>query len=203
MDFNCCGTEMLCVDSEGERVCVICGITYCLPLIRSPYDTPPQMTKFLYKRIQHFMNWLKRIQAQDTTSIPEPVINLVMANTSQKDLRPILRKHGYAKYYNHVPSIRLKIKNANYVPPSLPLAVERQLILDFQSLELTFLLYKDPKRKNMIPYSYILTKLFQIHDIKLDFGLRLSKNATTLRTYDKLWLNICNSLNWPFYKSVC
>lgn len=194
----CCGQEMLCVENEGQRVCTVCGITYCLPshCANSPLDSPRFIKPFVYKRVQHFVNWLKRIQAQDTRRIPPEILELCDKTHTAEEIRKILKKNGFAKYYGFIPSIILAVNGQQ--PPSLPMTVEKDLIEDFRAVEITFLIVKSTNRKNMLPYSYILYKLLQKNEIQINFGIRISSNPHTIASYDIIWQRICDLLRWKF-----
>lgn len=195
MNF-CCGKEMWCIEDEGQRVCAECGVIYELPFVTSPLDTPRLVKPYLYKRVQHFINWLKRIQAQDTRHIPPQILELVSADHTATEVKKILKKNGFSKYYNFIPSILYKINGQP--PPSIPVFLEKQLVDDFKALEISFLLVKNVKRKNMLPYSYVLHKLLQKCNIQQKYNLRISSNPNTLAAYDTIWKKVCDLLNWPF-----
>jgi hypothetical protein len=201
MIFDCCGDEMLCVENEGGRVCTHCGITYFMPVnVSTPSSETPTRRPFLYKRVHHFANWLKRIQAQDTRQIPTEVFELCKSSVDPAVIRGLMKNNGYMKYYHNIPSILLVLTGIQ--APALSVALEAQLVRDFQSLELCFLMVKPKKRKNMLPYAYILYKLFEIHNIQSMFSVRISKSSSTLTYYDETWMKICSLLDWSFRNTV-
>jgi hypothetical protein len=176
-------------------VCTVCGVTYDnLPVLSSPPNEFVRRKNFSYKRVTHFVNWLKRLQAQDTRKIPAKVLELVKGEPASQ-VRRILKQHGYSKYYSSIPSL------LQQSAPTLPRVLEEELVRDFKSVELTFQLVKDKKRKNMFPYAYLLHKLFQLHNVPQNFYLRVTTNPRTLSSYDRVWLQLCVLLGWQFIPS--
>jgi hypothetical protein len=203
MECFLCQSEMSCLYDDHTRVCTKCGYTFDFPTAPSPtsFETQVLTKPFMYKREHHFMNWLKRLQAQDTRTLPEELVELVK-NSECKTLyqiRQLLKKNHYSKYYNCIPSILARLQ---HVPSTLTVAQEKLLVNDFLSVELAFHLVKDQKRKNMMPYGYILHKLFHIHNIHLNFLIRLSRNHNTINSYDRVWKKICFQLGWTYHPTT-
>ena len=114
-----CSSTMIYALLNSELICKKCG--YTEPIIinsdKTSYKDPPrEASYFAYKRINHFNEWLAQFQAKETTEISDDVysniykeiqknINLDITNITSKQVREILKKLEYNKYYEHIPNI--------------------------------------------------------------------------------------------------
>ena len=212
---NKCSQEMIFHSQECILECPSCGLTnYVIVDSSKPSykEPPPEVSYFAYKRINHFNEWLCQFQGKETTDIPESVYNSILAEikkeritnmsliTSQK-IRQYLKKLKLNKYYEHTTHI---INRLNGV--SLPLInkeVEDKLRRMFKDIQEPFIKVCPKTRKNFLSYSYVLHKfveLLKMDDLKQYFPLLKSREK--LHQQDLIWKNICEILDWPFYKSI-
>lgn len=175
-------------------------------------DPPKEISYFSYKRINHFSEWLNQIQGKETTDIPEDVFDKIMyelntqriynlANVTPLKIREILKKHKINKYYEHIPYILNKITG---IPnPHLSTDLEEKLKNMFKEIQVPFLKYSPPNRKNFLSYSYVLHKFIQL--LKADEFLKyfpLLKSRDKLHQQEQIWKKICEELEWNFIRSI-
>lgn len=210
-----CGIDKFIKLGEASSICKQCGeIEFILIDSDKPSykDPPKEISYFAYKRINHFNEWLAQFQAKETTDIPNKVFDLVlleikkeridnMVNLKPLKLRNILKKLKLNKYYEHVPHI---INKLNGIPaPVMSREMEEKLRNMFKEIQNPFIKYCPKERKNFLSYSYVLHKFCQL--LNLDVFLvcfPLLKSREKLHQQDKIWMKICNDLNWEFIKSL-
>jgi hypothetical protein len=202
-----CGIEKTYYASEGCYICVECGDMEEI-IIDDEYVIKDISC---YHRVGRFKEWLNQFQAKESTDIKDEEYKLIenelrkrriydWSNLNREILREILRDLELTKFYDHVPFI---ISRLNGIPaPKISYQLEKELILMFEKIEKVYPLCKTEHRKNMISYSYLLHKLFELKEF--DDLLRcfpLNKSQDVLREQDEIWQRICKHLNWEFYSS--
>ncbi len=172
-----------------------------------------RITTYMYKRTNHFLDHLKRVQAKESLSVRPEVLQCVRnelakerifdcdARITTAKVRGILKKLKLQKYYNHVFSITSFLSGRR--PPSLTPIQEEKLLSMFQVIQQPFSRHCPPDRTNMISYSYVLRKLVEIlgwYDL-IDY-FPLLKSRTKVFSQDVLWKKICQDVGFPFYRSI-
>ena len=105
----------------SDLVCESCGLIIAKLIseeltYREEQETSEKIINYSYKRENHFNEWLSQFQAQETTSIPEDVIEQlrnelkkikvkVVEEITHARVRSLLKKLKFNKYYEHVPYI--------------------------------------------------------------------------------------------------
>jgi hypothetical protein len=162
----------------------------------------------LYKRENHFNEWISQFQAKESTTVPDEVIAKLRSEFRKqklKDLNEIthekvkglLKKLGYAKYYEHVPYITTIV--SGITPPTMSQALEDKLRLMFHAIQGPFEKHKPLNRKNFLSYSFCLYKLCELlgEDEYLNC-FPLLKSREKLYVQDQIWEKICKELCWEF-----
>lgn len=208
----------------GSEVCRSCGTSY-LHSVGLPSVThqtlggavgksgSKRLTTYMYKRTNHFLDHLKRMQAKETSAVPRPVLETVESELRKerllpgdprittKKVRSILKKLKLHKHYVHVSYITSKISGRD--PPMLTSVQEEKLLELFQKIQVPFEKHCPPDRTNMLNYSFILRKLTQIlgwYEFMEYFPLL--KSRSKIYDQDLLWKKICQEVDFPFYKSI-
>jgi len=206
---------MLYTLTNSELICKSCGYTETIIINseKTSYKDPPrEVSYFAYKRINHFNEWLAQFQAKESTEIPDNVyrdihseieknINLAYKTITRDQVRGILKKLGYNKYYEHIPHI-INILTGKKAP-SLTSKEEDQLRSLFKEIQTPFANNCPEDRKNFLSYSYVLHKLCEL--LEYDYLLPnfpLLKSREKLLQQDKIWKCICNDLRWQFIQSI-
>ena len=210
-----CDLVLVMKHVESTLVCEKCGYTESI-IIHSEkvsYKDPPRESSyFAYKRINHFNEWLAQFQAKETTDIPQEVYDGIMVELkknkfikieeiSYKNVREILKKLKFNKYYEHIPHI-INILNGKKAP-ILTRRYEEQLRMMFKEIQTPFMLHCPENRKNFLSYSYVLHKfcqLLELDDLLVYFPLLKSREK--LQQQDKIWEKICKSLQWQYIPSI-
>ncbi len=200
---------------EGYLICVNCGHTEDTLIIteKSSYNDPPrEISYFAYKRINHFNEWLAQFQAKETTEIPENIykdiltelnknIELEIKEVNYKQIREILKKLKFNKYYEHIPHIINIISGKK--APCLSRESEERLRSLFKEIQIPFMKNCPSSRKNFLSYSYVLHKFCELleYDNLIEF-FPLLKSREKLQQQDKIWESICKDLKWQFIPST-
>ena len=210
-----CNNNMLYTLTKGELICKQCGYTESIIINseKTSYKDPPrEVSYFAYKRINHFNEWLAQFQAKESTEIPEHVykdihseigknINLDIKHMTRSQVRGILKKLEYNKYYEHIPHI-INILTGKKAP-SLTSKEEERLRSLFKEIQLPFSNKCPEDRKNFLSYSYVLHKFCEL--LEYDYLLPnfpLLKSREKLLQQDKIWKLICKDLHWQFIPSI-
>ena len=210
-----CGSQTHLSDISSELACSECGHTSDIMIVteKSSYADPPrEVSYFSYKRINHFNEWLAQFQAKETTEIPKYIytdvmdefkknINSNINKITYKQVRKILKKLKYNKYYEHIPHI-ITVIGGNKAPTLLN-QYEELLRNMFKEIQIPFMNNCPDDRKNFLSYSYVLHKFCQLLELdELLIHFPLLKSREKLQQQDKIWENICKDLNWQYIASV-
>ena len=210
-----CSQSLTMKNIESILLCEDCGYTQTI-LINSEkvsYKDPPRESSyFAYKRINHFNEWLAQFQAKETTEIPEEVYtnifneikknkNIEITKITYKQVREILKKINYNKYYEHIPHIINTLSGQK--APSLSKHAEETLRGLFKEIQIPFMNNCPSTRKNFLSYSYVLHKFCELLEYdELISYFPLLKSREKLQQQDFIWKKICHDLEWEFIASV-
>tara|TARA_B110000967_G_C18854197_1_gene546229 strand:+ start:643 stop:1623 length:981 start_codon:yes stop_codon:yes gene_type:complete len=210
-----CNGQMLMSDLSSEIFCSLCGGSKKVMIITdkvSYSDPQSEITYYTYKRINHFNEWLAQFQAKERTDLPSEIyvkiIDELKKNThvSQNDLkyidiREILKKLKFNKYYEHIPYILSVI--TGHKAPILDRKNEEILRSLFKEIQIPFMNNCPPSRKNFLSYSYVLHKFCELleYDHLLEY-FTLLKSREKLHAQDLIWEKICKDLTWEFIPSL-
>jgi uncharacterized Zn finger protein (UPF0148 family) len=210
-----CAQTMLFNSNNGELFCTGCGYTENIIITteKTTYNEPPkEISYFAYKRINHFNEWLAQFQAKETTEIPKNIYSEILdelkknpslniSEITNKQIREILKKLKYNKYYEHIPHIITVINGQK--PPALNRETEDKLRSLFKEVQMPFIKHCPENRKNFLSYSYVLHKfceLLEYDDLIECFPLL--KSRVKLQQQDKIWKCICEELKWQYIPSI-
>ena len=210
-----CKINMRIDNISGMITCLECGNTKDIIIMteKNSYNDPPKEANyFAYKRINHFNEWLAQFQAKETTEIPDNIyseiydelkknINLDLKKVKYKNIREVLKKLKYNKYYDHIPHLINIITGEK--APQLTRDVEEMLRSLFKEIQIPFMKYCPPTRKNFLSYSYVLHKFCELleYDHLLPF-FPLLKSREKLQQQDQIWKKICEDLKWEYISSA-
>ena len=99
----------------------------------------------------------------DTFSIPGVNLTQRIQNITPKQVREILKKLDYNKYYEHIPHV-INVLNGKKAPV-LSRQEEEHLRSLFKEIQLPFSKNCPQDRKNFLSYSYVLHKFSSIQYI--------------------------------------
>jgi hypothetical protein len=220
-----CFNTLVKVHSQGFEVCVDCGSLISNPAqvatcssnflggtVGSSAGTR-RLTTYIYKRTNHFIHHLNRVQAKQTSAV-RPEIVATVENELRKErifqgdrrittskVRSILKKLKLQKHYVFVFQITAKLSGK--APPTLTAWQEEKLLEMFQRIQEPFEKHCPPSRTNMLNYSYILRKFCQILSWEDLIGFfPLLKSRSKVYAQDLLWKKICTDTGFPFHKSI-
>ena len=210
-----CLNKLILKNIDSLLICEECGYTDTIIINSekiSNKDPPRESSYFAYKRINHFNEWLAQFQAKETTDIPEEVYQgilselrkntfLSISEISYKNMREILKKLKFNKYYEHIPHI-INMLNGKKAPV-LTRQYEEQLRIMFKEIQTPFMQHCPENRKNFLSYAYVLHKFCEL--LELDHLLvyfPLLKSREKLQQQDSIWSNICKSLRWEYIPSI-
>jgi len=207
---KCNKGELIPVEDEGLLICNNCGVhkTYLVENEKPSYKEPPKEVCFYaYKRINHFREILAQFQAKETTQIPDEVFENIKTQYKKERLtlkqlednnnvKEILKKLGYNKYYEHIPFIKDKL---GIKPPVMSVELEEKLCNLFMEIQNSYAKFCPDNRVNFLNYYYTLYKLCELleQDHFLPYFPML-KDPEKRIEQDYIWKQICNDLNWEF-----
>jgi hypothetical protein len=224
MDIYCDNCNIKYEITSGMAVCYECG--KCISALHKPEelsykeqqeaDYRPQFT---YEKLTHLEDWLRRFQAKEHKDIPQEVLDKVVLEFNKhkiKDLNTLTEQQvkTYLKtlelndYYDNVISIINRInKRPRFL---LTNEIETKVKDMFQQIQVPFEKHKDPNRKNMLSYSYLLNKFFLILDLpEFSKYFFLLKSPEKLRQQDYTFKKIVDELaktdpktKWQFFPSL-
>lgn len=210
-----CNRERTLNSAESLLECHKCGTTdfIYIDCDKPSYkDPPPEQSNYAYKEINHFKEWLAYAQAKESTEIPPIIFNSILleikkqrirnlASLNKNKIRKMLKKLGFAKYYEHAPLILMKLTN---IPPiRFSDHLENKLIEMFTEVLTIYRSVKPDNRTNFFSYSYILYKFLELlgyDEYKTYFTL--FKGNENLKNQDKIFAKICKILRWEFIPSI-
>ena len=213
--INCGNNNLTYKNLESEVFCNKCGYTekVLFENDKTSYkETPKEISYFAYKRINHFNEWITQFQGKETTEIPNKIYNDVIEeikknihidinSVTNSQIREILKKLKYNKYYENIPSIINVITNRQ--APIITREYEEKLRSMFKEIQLPFMNNCPENRKNFLSYSYVLHKFCEL--LELDHLLQyfpLLKSREKLQQQDFIWKKICNDLEWEYIPSI-
>ncbi len=210
-----CNNKLYLSDLTSELYCKVCGCSKNILVITdkvSYSDPQSEITYYTYKRINHFNEWLAQFQAKERTDLPNEIYeniygelkknkHIVFQNLKYNDIREILKKLKYNKYYEHIPHILSIITGKN--APTLDRKSEEILRSLFKEIQIPFMNNCPPNRKNFLSYSYVLHKFCELleYDHLLEY-FSLLKSREKLHAQDLIWEKICKDLEWEFIPSL-
>ena len=230
-NIDCKLTDIYCEDCnnylnilDGYAVCDECGMSVSAiqqaeQLSYKEIQEMDYRPQFTYQKETHLDDWLRRFQAKEHKEIPQDILDKVILEAHKqriKDLstltelqvKKFLKKLELNDYYDNVISI---INRINKRPPFVLTAeVEAKIKEMFQQIQAPFEKYKDPNRKNMLSYSYLLHHFFLILGLpQFSKYFFLLKSPEKLRQQDQTFKKIVEELAktdpktpWKFYPSL-
>jgi hypothetical protein len=230
-NIDCTITDIYCEEcnnylniSDGYAVCSECGMSVSAiqqaeQLSYKEIQEMDYRPQFTYQKETHLDDWLRRFQAKEHKEIPQEILDKVILEAHKqriKDLstltelqvKKFLKKLELNDYYDNVISI---INRINKRPPFILTAeVEAKIKEMFQQIQAPFEKYKDPNRKNMLSYSYLLHHFFLILGLpQFSKYFFLLKSPEKLRQQDQTFKKIVEELAktdpktpWKFYPSL-
>ena len=218
IDYNkceICNSQMMLSDISSQLSCCNCGNIREIMIVtdKTSYTDPPrEVSYFAYKRINHFNEWLAQFQAKEKTELPNEVYTNIYKELNKdiyydpkklkyKDLRNILKRLKYNKYYEHIPHIISVISGKK--APTLDRKTEEILRSLFKEIQIPFMNNCPPNRKNFLSYSYVLHKFCELleFDDLLEY-FPLLKSREKLHGQDLIWKEICKDLKWQYIPSL-
>ena len=211
---------MLIQPTDSTIQCRHCGfcrydpVLLAAPSYRINRTARPTMT--LYKRINHFNDWISQFQAKESITVPSEVYAAIVAEIyksrahqrqrgrraiSSRDLRRVLRKLGFNKYYEHLPRIMHRLQGTQ--PPTISQETEEQMRFMFRQIQEPFMRHSPQTRKNFLSYSFVLRKFVGLLGLQdLEDSFPLLKSRSKLYQQDVIWRKICQDLGWRYEPSI-
>ncbi len=205
-----CGTKMSIQPNTSELLCVRCG--YIVTLIGSVTEESQlfaqegnRVAHGSYDPTRHCKFWIERIQAKESTVIPEQYLEKIkrsikkdkienLKSISVKQFRSYLKQNNLSKLNDHIPLIKKII--TGYIPPQLNHSEQQLLFIYFDKATKTYESIKPPNKKNSLYYPFLIYKILDliIKDDTKKSGLLSCihlQSYETLIDNDKIWKRIC------------
>ena len=214
---KCPESNVFHFSDTSDLVCDNCGMIIATLIseeltYREEQETSEKIVNYSYKRENHFNEWLSQFQAQETTNIPQEVIDQlrtelkkikikVVEEITHARVRSLLKKLKLNKYYEHVPYITNILSGIS--PPKMPQELEERLRIMFKDIQKPFDDNCPSERKNFLSYSYVLYKFCELlsEDSYLKY-FPLLKSKEKLYQQDVIWKKICEELRWEYIPTI-
>jgi len=214
---NCPESNIFHFSDTSDLVCDNCGAILATLIseeltYREEQETSEKIVNYSYKRENHFNEWLSQFQAQETTNIPQEVIEQlrtelkkikikIVEEITHARVRSLLKKLKLNKYYEHVPYITNILSGIS--PPKMPQELEERLRIMFKDIQKPFDDNCPSERKNFLSYSYVLYKFCELlsEDSYLKY-FPLLKSKEKLYQQDVIWKKICEELRWEYIPTI-
>lgn len=210
-----CNADVIYIRREASKVCTACGLSfgYQEDSIHSmPRDGFSTSTSYMYKRANHFRDWINRSQAKESTTIDPEVLHAVIKELRKERIRDfskvdstkvrrILKKLDLQKYYNHKEQITSLVSGRT--PLRMTPVQEQKLLEMFEAIQDPFQKHCPPDRTNMLSYAYLIYKFAELctYDELLPYFSML-KSRDKIWIQDRVWAKICAENNWEFIRSL-
>lgn len=210
-----CNEPRLLHIKEAMAVCPNCASTVDYQTSETHAEFSEEieiLSPFSYKRINHFREWLNQLQAKESITTSQEVVDLLLIelkkdritnvdDITQKRIKGYLKKLKLNKQYEHIPALIKKLCGAK--PPVISKKLEEKLVSMFEKIQKPFEKYCPPDRKNFLSYSYTLHKMCQLlGEEELLPYFPLLKSREKLYLQDCIWKNICGDMEWEFIPSL-
>jgi len=210
-----CGGNRIVIRREAIASCESCGSSISYIDDTGPMEYRPEveiLSPFAYKRINHFREWIAQLQAKETTSPSDDVINILLLELKKERITDIdkitpnrikcyLKKLRLNKQYEHVSAIINKL--CGIPPPIISRKLENKLICMFEEAQIPFEKHRPKGRNNFLSYSYTLHKMCQLlGEDQLLPCFPLLKSREKLYLQDKMWKLITLENKWEYYPSL-
>lgn len=212
-----CGGRLVTNEMDVEATCQNCG--HMVRMLGEARGTGESYSsgnesqlRSCYKRKNHFMEWLKRLQAKQRMNIEPEVLTRVcehirtMGVESSEEMTShhvltALQALRLPHLYEHKHLVLTLISHKR--PPQLSLEQEELLLSLFLAALPAFHACAPSTRKNFLSYSYCLHQLLLLIGLPgLSAEFVLLKGSDKLHLQDKIWAKMCQQLGWT-YNPAC
>jgi len=216
-----CGNKMNIQTNTSELLCVRCGYTvYLIGSVTEENQLFAQegnrVSHGSYDPARHCKFWIERIQAKESTVIPQEYIDKIkksikkdrienMKSISVKQFRAYLKQNNLSKLNDHIPLIKKTI--TGYIPPQLTYREQQLLFIYFDKATKSYDKIKPPNKKNSLYYPFLIYKILDL--IILDENKKQKllscihlQSYETLIDNDKIWQSICKQNDCFTYRAT-
>lgn len=218
-DICDCGNRMIIQSNTSEMICVKCGkITMLLGSVTEESQLFAQegnrVAHGSYDPTRHCKFWIERIQAKESTVIPDEYIERIRSSIKKDKLtnlksitvqqfRMYLKQNDLTKLNDHIPLIKKII--TGYIPPQLTHREQQLLFIYFDKATKTYEIIKPSNKKNSLYYPFLIYKILDLiieNDDKKKglLGCIHLQSYETLIDNDRIWNSICKHNNCFEYR---
>ncbi len=220
-DICDCGNKMLIQSNTSELLCIRCGYTvYLIGSVTEENQLFAQegnrVSHGSYDPARHCKFWIERIQAKESTIIPDEYIEKIrksikkdridnLKSISVKQFRAYLKQNNLSKLNDHIPLIKKII--TGYIPPQLTYNEHQLLFIYFDKATKTYERIKPSNKKNSLYYPFLIYKILDII-IKDECKKKNLLSCIHLQSYDtlidndRIWNLICQQNTCFEYKAT-
>jgi len=220
-DICDCGNKMIIQSNTSELLCIRCGYTvYLIGSVTEENQLFAQegnrVSHGSYDPARHCKFWIERIQAKESTIIPEEYIEKIrksikkdridnLKSISVKQFRAYLKQNNLSKLNDHIPLIKKII--TGYIPPQLTYNEHQLLFIYFDKATKTYERIKPSNKKNSLYYPFLIYKILDII-IKDEQKKKNLLSCIHLQSYDtlidndRIWNLICQQNSCFEYRAT-
>lgn len=169
--------------------------------------TSSKQQSFSYKRSNHMLSWILRIQGKETNNLTPKQLECIQSEFAKMQLdssdhnivtidrlRAVLKTAKMPKLYSHVHSIRYQL--TGFAPPQMSEEQEHQIMSMFNDITKLYDIVQKKaliERSNMLSYSIVLSKILELLGYETFLtSLRLLKHRDRLVEQEGIWKLICD-----------
>lgn len=218
--LSCEKGELISQEDEGTLNCnnPDCGIyiTHITDNQKPVHkEMPNEIYSTTYIRLNHFKEIITQFQGQQTTKIPEDIMEAI-GNRIKKErldvkslnylsMRHILSTLNLSIYMDHIYYINSMF---GVHIPIMDNELKETLYVLFIEIQQPWALYCPPERKNFFNYTYVLYQLCYILDqhqflpyISITTDREMKDRIKQLQQ-DVIWKDVCRHLDWEYHPTV-
>lgn len=170
----------------------------------------PIKSGYPYSRVDHFSKWLSQFCQKCLPEIPhefnciknelDKIDNIDYNNLTPHDIKIVMKKLEFTKYYEYVPWILYNLTNKQRFLDNHTIEILKEM---FIKINRVYDECNPTNRLSFMSYSYIFHKLCQIVDREdMLIYCPLLKSIPKLESDEAIWKNICTALQWQFIPSI-
>ena len=197
-----CNIERIVIPKDDMLVCTKCGSCFPYGMFDLSFNDTKNIKKtYLYKRMTHFMWFIKSIQGMNYVTMSEEDKEMITSlmelrrYINIKSLKAVLKYLSLSKLYKYGYYILNKLFGIELL--RLSPFVESKM----KMIQHPFKKYNKKRRSNFISYKFVLAKFaLMLERPEILNYIIMLKSDIKMKEHNKMWRKICKKLKWKNYE---